>query len=143
MSHWQACINFQITKQAGGLPVSAVGDKQANLDADRRSRAGDDTTIGLVERGLQAGVRRTSRGGGADNLQECRCRASEGYTFPSAIETHPGPFMIGVNEVVSGAKPAKDAMTAAAAKANAAIADSGPSECATIPSSCKNTAALS
>jgi multiple sugar transport system substrate-binding protein len=29
--------------------------------------------------------------------------------------------MIGVNEVVSGARPAKDAMTAAAAKANAAI----------------------
>jgi len=30
-------------------------------------------------------------------------------------------FMIGVNEVVSGAKPAKSAMTAAAEKANAAI----------------------
>ena len=30
-------------------------------------------------------------------------------------------FMIGVNEVVSGAKPAKSAMTAAAEKANAVI----------------------
>jgi multiple sugar transport system substrate-binding protein len=30
-------------------------------------------------------------------------------------------FMIGVNEVVSGAKSAKNAMTAAAEKANAAI----------------------
>ena len=29
--------------------------------------------------------------------------------------------MIGVNEVASGAKPAKEAMTAAAEKANAAI----------------------
>ena len=81
---------FQVTKQAGGFPVSAVGDKQADLDADRRSRAGDDTRVGLVERGLQEGVRRTSRGGGADQFAECRCRASQGYTFPSAIETHHG-----------------------------------------------------
>ena len=64
---------FQVTKQAGGFPVSAVGDKQADLAADRRSGAGDDTRIGLVERGLQEGVRRTSRGGGTDQLAECRC----------------------------------------------------------------------
>ena len=81
---------FQITKQAGGLPVSAVGDKQADLDADRRSRAGDDTRVGLVERGLQEGVRRTSRGGGTDQPAECRCRPRQGDPFPSAIETDPG-----------------------------------------------------
>jgi hypothetical protein len=41
--------------------------------------------------------------------------------FPSAIETHSGRLHDRVNEVVSGAKSAKNAMTAAAEKANAAI----------------------
>ena len=41
---------FQVTKQAGSFFVSAVGYKQADLDADRRSGAGDDTRFGLVER---------------------------------------------------------------------------------------------
>ena len=81
---------FQVTKQAGGFPVSAVGDKQADLAADRRSGAGDDTRVGLVERGLQEGVRRTSRGGGTDQFAECRCRPRQGDPFPSAIETDPG-----------------------------------------------------
>ena len=81
---------FQVTKQAGGFPVSAVGDEQADLAADRRSGAGDDTRVGLVERGLQEGVRRTSRGGGADQLAKCRCRPRQGDPFPSAIETDPG-----------------------------------------------------
>ena len=79
---------FQVTKQAGGFPVSAVGDKQADLDADRRSGAGDDTPIGLVERGLQERVRRPSRGGGADQPAERRCRPRQGDSFPSALETY-------------------------------------------------------
>ena len=83
---------FQVTKQAGGLLVFAVGDKQADLVADRRSGAGDDTRVGLVERRLQEGIRRTSRGGGIDQLAECRCRARQGDPFPSAIETDPGRF---------------------------------------------------
>ena len=81
---------FQVTKQAGGFPVSAVGDKQADLAADRRSGAGDDTRVGLVERGLQEGVRRAGRGGGTDQLAKCRCRPRQGDSFPSAIETDPG-----------------------------------------------------
>ena len=81
---------FQITKQAGGFLVSAVGDEQADLDADRRSGAGDDTLVGLVERRLQEGIRRTSRGGGADQLAERRCRPRQGDPFPSALETDPG-----------------------------------------------------
>ena len=76
---------FQVTKQAGGFPVSAVGDKQGDLAADRRGGAGDDTPVGLVERGLQEGVRRAGRRSGADQFAKCRCRPREGYTFPSAI----------------------------------------------------------
>ncbi|XSC47279.1 ABC transporter substrate-binding protein [Bradyrhizobium sp. RDT10] len=91
MSHWQACINFRSRNKRAAF-VSAVGDKQADLDADRRSGTGDDTGVGLVERGLQEGVRRTSRGGGADQLAECRRRARQGDPFPSALETDPGRF---------------------------------------------------
>ena len=83
---------FEVTKQARGFFVPAVGDEQGDLAADRRSGAGDDTRVGLVERRLQEGIRRTSRRGGADQLAECRCRAREGDPFPSALETDPGRF---------------------------------------------------
>ena len=83
---------FEVPKQARGFFVSAVGDEQADLAADSGSGAGDDTRVGLVERRLQEGIRRTSRGGGADQLAECRCRAREGDPFPFALETDPGRF---------------------------------------------------
>jgi len=122
MSHWQACINSRSRNKRAAFLFLLWGDKQADLAADRRSGAGDDTRIGLVEPGLQEGVRRTSRGGRADQLAEMPMSTAPRRSFSIRTQDRSStPFMIGVNEVVSGANPAKIAMTNAAEKANAAI----------------------
>src|SRR6267378_863863 len=106
---------FQITKQAGSFPVAAVGDEQADLAADRSCGAGDDTPVRLVERGLQAAEAALT------NLQNADVDRAKAILFHPQSRPILDVFMIGVNEVVSGARSAKDAMTAAAEKANAAI----------------------
>ncbi|MFK4583409.1 ABC transporter substrate-binding protein [Bradyrhizobium ottawaense] len=53
MSHWQGVHQFQIKEQAGRFPVPAMGNEQADLVADRSCGTGNDTAVGLVERGFQ------------------------------------------------------------------------------------------
>src|SRR2546423_1132537 len=55
------------------------------------------------------------------NLQNADVDRAKAILFHPQSRPIQDAFMIGVNEVVSGTKSAKDAMTAAAEKANAAI----------------------
>ena len=55
------------------------------------------------------------------NLQNGNVALTKAIIFHPQSSAIMDAFMIGVNEVVSGTKSAKDAMTAAAEKANAAI----------------------
>jgi hypothetical protein len=111
----------QITKQAAGFPVPAVGDKQADLAADRSGGAGDNTRVGLVQRRLKKAFGVQAATAALANLQNADVDRAKAILFHPQSRPILDAFMIGVNEVVSGAKPAKTAMTAAAEKANAAI----------------------
>ncbi len=55
------------------------------------------------------------------NLQHGNVALTKAVVFHPQAGAIFDAFMIGVNEVVSGTAPAKDAMTAAARKVNAAI----------------------
>ena len=89
MSHWQACINAKSRNKRAAFLFLLWATSKPNLAADRRGGAGNDARVGLVQRGLQARIRRAGCGGSPDQLAKCRCRAREGDPFPSAIETHP------------------------------------------------------
>ena len=97
----------QITQQAASFPVPVVGDKQADLAADRRGGAGDDTRVGLVQRGLQAGVRAQAAAAALSNLQNADVDRAKAILFHPQSRPILDAFMIGVNEVVSGSKSGK------------------------------------
>jgi multiple sugar transport system substrate-binding protein len=121
MSHWQACINSKSQhKQAAFLFLLWATSKPTSLQT---AAAGLATT--RVSAWSSEGFKNAFGGQAAEaaltNLQNADVDRAKAILFHPQSRSILDVFMIGVNEVVSGAKPAKVAMTAAAEKANAAI----------------------
>jgi multiple sugar transport system substrate-binding protein len=121
MSHWQACINAKSrNKRAAFLFLLWATSKPASLQtaaaglATTRMSAWSSDSFKKAF-GAQAATAALT------NLQNAAVDRAKAILFHPNSRPIQDAFMIGVNEVVSGAKSAKSAMTAAAEKANAAI----------------------
>jgi multiple sugar transport system substrate-binding protein len=121
MSHWQACINSKSrNKRAAFLFLLWATSKPTSLQT---------AAVGLATTRLSAWSSeafKTAFGPQAataalTNLQNADVDRAKAILFHPQSRPIQDAFMIGVNEVVSRAKSAKSAMTAAAEKANAAI----------------------
>ena len=121
MSHWQSCINSKSqNKQAAFLFLQWATSKPTSLQT---AAAGLATT--RVSAWSSDAFKRAFGAQAAEaavtNLQDGDVDRAKAILFHPQSRLIQDAFMIGVNEVVSGAKSAKDAMTAAAETANAAI----------------------
>jgi multiple sugar transport system substrate-binding protein len=121
MSHWQACINAKSrNKQAAFLFLLWATSKAVSLQT---AAAGLATTrlSAWSSDGFKQVFGSQAAAAALTNLQNADVERSKAILFHPQSRPIQDAFMIGVNEVVSGAKSAKSAMTAAAATANAAI----------------------
>lgn len=121
MSHWQACINAKSrNKKAAFLFMLWATSKPTSLQS---AAAGLATTriSAWSSEGFKKAFGREAAAAALTNLQHGNVALTKAVIFHPQSSIILDAFMIGVNEVVSGTKPAKDAMTAAATKANAAI----------------------
>jgi multiple sugar transport system substrate-binding protein len=121
MSHWQACINSRSrNKRAAFLFLLWATSKPTSMQT---AAAGLATTrlSAWSSEGFRQAFGAQAAEAALTNLQNADVERAKAILFHPQSRPILDAFMIGVNEVVSGAKPAKDAMTAAAAKANAAI----------------------
>jgi len=121
MSHWQACINSRSRyKGAAFLFLLWATSKPTSM---RTAAAGLATT--RISAWSSADFKKAFGAQAAEaaltNLQNADVDRAKAILFHPQSRPILDAFMIGVNEVVSGAKPAKVAMTNAAEKANAAI----------------------
>jgi multiple sugar transport system substrate-binding protein len=121
MSHWQACVNSKSrNKGAAFLFLQWATSKPTSL---KTAAAGLATT--RVSAWSSDGFKKAFGAQAAEaaltNLQDADVERAKAVLFHQQQRVILDAFMIGVNEVVSGAKSAKDAMTAAADTANAAI----------------------
>jgi multiple sugar transport system substrate-binding protein len=121
MSHWQACINAKSqNKKASFLFLLWATSKPTSLQT---SAAGLATT--RVSAWSSDAFKKTfgeeAAAAALANLQYANADLAKAILFHPQSSAIQDAFMIGVNEVVSGSKSAKDAMAEAAAKANAAI----------------------
>lgn len=121
MSHWQACINSKSrNKRAAFLFLLWATGKPTSLQT---AAAGLATT--RVSAWSSEGFKRAFGSQAAEaaltNLQNADVDRAKAILFHPQSRSILDAFMIGVNEVVNGQKSAKDAMTGAAAQANAAI----------------------
>jgi multiple sugar transport system substrate-binding protein len=121
MSHWQACINSKSrNKRAAFLFLLWATSKPTSLQT---------AAVGLATTRLSAWSSeafKTAFGPQAataalTNLQNADVDRAKAILFHPQSRPIQDAFMIGVNEVVSRAKSAKSAMTAAAETANSAI----------------------
>ena len=121
MSHWQACINsrsrnkraaFLLLLWATSRPTS-LRTAAAGLATTRLSAwSSDDFKKAFGAQAAEAAL---------TNLQNADVDRAKAILFHPQSRPILDAFMIGVNEVVNGARPAKEAMTGAAERANAAI----------------------
>ena len=121
MSHWQACINAKSeNKKAAFLFMLWATSKPTSLQT---AAAGLATTrlSAWSSEGFKKAFGREAAAAALTNLQHGNIDLTKAIMYHPQSSAILDAFMIGVNEVASGAKPAKEAMTAAAAKANAAI----------------------
>ena len=121
MSHWQACINAKSrNKQAAFLFLLWATSKPTSLQT---AAAGLATTrlSAWSSEGFKKAFGPQAAAAALTNLQNADVDRAKAILFHPQSRPIQDAFMIGVNEVVSGAKSAKSAMTAAAEKANAAI----------------------
>ncbi|WFU75934.1 extracellular solute-binding protein [Bradyrhizobium sp. CB2312] len=121
MSHWQACINSKSrNKRAAFLFLIWATSKATSLQT---AAAGLATT--RVSAWSSDGFKKAFGSQAAEaaltNLQNADVDRAKAILFHPQSRPILDAFMIGVNEVVNGAKSAKDAMTGAAERANAAI----------------------
>ena len=121
MSHWQACINAKSrNKRAAFLFLLWATSKPTSL----QTAAGGLATTRLSawsSEGFKKAFGPQAAAAALTNLQNADVDRAKAILFHPQSRPIQDAFMIGVNEVVSGAKSAKSAMTAAAEKANAAI----------------------
>jgi multiple sugar transport system substrate-binding protein len=121
MSHWQACINSRSrNKRAAFLFLLWATSKPTSM---RTAAAGLATTrvSAWSSEGFKKAFGAQAAEAALTNLQNADVDRAKAILFHPLSRPILDAFMIGVNEVVSGASPAKVAMTNAAAKANAAI----------------------
>jgi multiple sugar transport system substrate-binding protein len=121
MSHWQACINAKSrNKRAAFLFLMWATSKATSLQT---AAAGLATTrlSAWSSEGFKKTFGAQAAAAALTNLQNADVDRAKAILFHPQSRPIQDAFMIGVNEVVSGAKSAKTAMTAAAEKANAAI----------------------
>jgi multiple sugar transport system substrate-binding protein len=121
MSHWQACINSRSrNKRAAFLFLLWATSKPTSM---RTAAAGLATTrvSAWSSEGFKKAFGAQAAEAALTNLQNADVDRAKAILFHPHSRPILDAFMIGVNEVVSGAKPAKIAMTNAAAKANAVI----------------------
>jgi multiple sugar transport system substrate-binding protein len=121
MSHWQACINAKSrNKRAAFLFLMWATSKATSLQT---AAAGLATTrlSAWSSEGFKKTFGAQAAAAALTNLQNADVDRAKAILFHPQSRPIQDAFMIGVNEVVSGAKSAKTAMTAAADKANAAI----------------------
>jgi multiple sugar transport system substrate-binding protein len=121
MSHWQACINARSrNKRAAFLFLLWATSKPTSMKAAAAGLATTRVSAWSSERFKKAfGVQAAEAA--LTNLQNADVDRAKAILFHPQSRPILDAFMIGVNEVVSGARPAKIAMTSAAEKANAAI----------------------
>jgi multiple sugar transport system substrate-binding protein len=121
MSHWQACINSKSrNKQAAFLLLQWATSKPTSLQTAAAGLATTRLSAWSSEAFKNAFGRQAAEAA-LTNLQNADVDRAKAILFHPQSRSILDVFMIGVNEVVSGEKSAKDAMTAAAEKANAAI----------------------
>ena len=121
MSHWQACINSKSrNKRAAFLFLLWSTSKPTSLQT---AAAGLATTrlSAWSSDGFKNAFGPQAAAAALTNLQNADVDRAKAILFHPQSRPILDAFMIGVNEVVSGAKSAKIAMTAAAEKANAVI----------------------
>jgi multiple sugar transport system substrate-binding protein len=121
MLHWQACINAKSrNKRAAFLFLLWATSKPTSLQT---AGAGLATTrlSAWSSDGFKNAFGPQAAAAALTNLQNADVDRAKAIFFHPQSRPIQDAFMIGVNEVVSGAKSAKNAMTAAAEKANAAI----------------------
>ena len=121
MSHWQACINSKSrNKQAAFLFLQWATSKPTSLQTAAAGLATTRLSAWSSEAFKNAFGRQAAEAA-LTNLQHADVDRAKAILFHPQSRPIQDVFMIGVNEVVSGARSAKDAMTAAAEKADAAI----------------------
>ena len=121
MSHWQACINSKSrNKGAAFLFLLWATSKPTSLQTAAAGLATTRVSAWSGE-GFTKAFGSQAAAAALTNLQNADVDRAKAILFHPQSRPILDAFMIGVNEVVSGAKSAKDAMTAAAEKANAAI----------------------
>jgi multiple sugar transport system substrate-binding protein len=121
MSHWQACINSKSpSKGAAFLFLLWATSKPTSLQTAAAGLATTRVSAWSSEPFKKA-FGQQAAAAALTNLQNADVDRAKAILFHPQSRPIQDAFMIGVNEVVSGAKSAKDAMTAAAEKANAAI----------------------
>jgi multiple sugar transport system substrate-binding protein len=121
MSHWQACINAKSEhKKAAFLFLLWATSKPTSLQT---SAAGLATTrvSAWSSPGFKKAFGEQAAAAALTNLQNANVDLAKAILFHPQSSAIQDAFMIGVNKVVSGTASAKEAMTEAAAKANAAI----------------------
>jgi multiple sugar transport system substrate-binding protein len=121
MSHWQACINSRSrSKRAAFLFLLWATSKPTSM---RTAAAGLATTrvSAWSSEDFKKAFGAQAAEAALTNLQNADVERAKAILFHPHSRPILDAFMIGVNEVVSGAKPAKVAMTNAAEKANAVI----------------------
>jgi multiple sugar transport system substrate-binding protein len=121
MSHWQACINSRSkNKRAAFLFLLWATSKPTSM---RTATAGLATTrvSAWSSEEFKKAFGAQAAEAALTNLQNADVDRAKAILFHPQSRPIMDAFMIGVNEVVTGAKPAKIAMTSAAEKANAAI----------------------
>jgi multiple sugar transport system substrate-binding protein len=121
MSHWQACINSRSqNKRAAFLFLLWATSKPTSLQTATSGLATTRLSAWSSE-GFKKAFGPQAAAAALTNLQNADVDRAKAILFHPKSRPIQDAFMIGVNEVVSGAKSAKSAMTAAAEKANAAI----------------------
>ena len=121
MSHWQACINSRSRhKRAAFLFLLWATSKPTSL---RTAAAGLATTrvSAWASDAFKKAFGAQAAEAALTNLQNADAERARAILFHPQSRAILDTFMVGVNEVVIGAKPAKIAMVNAAEKANAAI----------------------
>jgi multiple sugar transport system substrate-binding protein len=121
MSHWQACINSKSrNKRAAFLFLLWATSKPTSLQTAATGLATTRLSAWSSE-GFKKAFGPQAAAAALTNLQNADVERAKAILFHPQSRPIQDAFMIGVNEVVSGAKSAESAMTAAAEKANAAI----------------------
>src|SRR5258708_14059701 len=121
MSHWKACINAKSrNKRAAFLFLLWAKSKPTSLQA-AAGGLGTTRLSAWSSEDFKKAFGPQAAAAALTNLQNADVDRAKAILFHPQSRPIQDAFMIGVNEVVSGAKSAKTAMTAAAEKPHPAL----------------------